>query len=271
MPTLNQGEFIERSIVSLVSQLTPEDIFVVVDGGSTDRTPAILEKYVNQITHIHVVPGSSQAQALEYGFTNHQAKFACYLNSDDLLLPGAVESALSILNQSEYSAVYSHRLFIDPQDGLQNTWVLPPHNSYLMKRWDYIPQETCFWRYDKMMQVGGINAELQFAVDYDLFVRLMQQGTFYRANEFWGAFRVHEDSKTQRQIGLGQKEVRAIQLRLGIKSKLWDRVLGGLLRRFVEWRASRWMQDKSFSAQHEDRVHKSVTADILLTPPPSSQ
>ena len=65
-----------------------------------------------------------------------------------------------------------------------------------MKRWDYIPQETCFWRRRIYEQAGGIDPSFQFALDYDLFVRFMERGRMERVDRFLGAFRRHPSSKT---------------------------------------------------------------------------
>ena len=83
------------------------------------------------------------------------------------------------------------------EDGVvESYWLLPPHSNTLMKRWDYIPQETCFWRRRIYDAVGGVDPGFQFALDYDLFVRFMERGRMQRRNRFLGAFRKHAASKT---------------------------------------------------------------------------
>ena len=81
-----------------------------------------------------------------------------YLNSDDVLAPGALDFvARYFAAHPEVDAIYSHRIFIDENNLVTRYWILPPHHTWMMQRWDYIPQETCFWRrriYDK---VGGID------------------------------------------------------------------------------------------------------------------
>lgn len=244
-PTLNQGDYIERTIRSVVPQLRPGDQYVVVDGGSTDGTHQILERWRDRISAVYIEPGSSQAEALALGFTRHPATYACYLNSDDLFMPGAVQRALSALDAAPPSVlgVYSHRLFIDSSDQLCRYWVLPPHSNYLMSRWDYIPQETCFWRYASMAACGGINAALRFAVDYDLFVRLMQAGTLRRLNDYLGCFREHVHSKTQTvNDSIGVHEVAQIKQTLGVKHHFYDRAIGFALRHVVQYRSRERMR-----------------------------
>ena len=81
----------------------------------------------------------------------------------------------------------------------------------MMQRWDYIPQETCFWRRRIYEKVGGIDKSFQFALDYDLFVRFMKQGRMERVNRFLGAFREHPTSKTTLQEGAHPEVSRVYQ------------------------------------------------------------
>ncbi len=252
-PTLNQGAFIERTIRSVISQLGEDDTYVVVDGGSTDQTHTVLERWADRISHIYVRDGG-QAEALRYGFEMHPAAYACYLNSDDLFLPNAIGKALDYLGDASADVVgcYSNRVFIDPDDHVTGVWRLPGHVSYLMRRWDYIPQETCFWRYDAMRQCGGIDSSLDFAMDFDLFVRLMERGALRRVEDYWAAFRVHSQSKTATLNNrVGKAEVSEIQSRYGIRHRFPDRALGALLREYIKWRGR-------VSAEHLECLQKEI-------------
>lgn len=261
MPTLNQGHFLERTLVSVLKQLGKDDALVVVDGDSKDRTHTILEKYSDRITHVEVNADLNQAAALKWGFDNYPAKYASYLNSDDLYLPGAVESALNYLNsQPGAVATYSHRVAIDSADRIQWLWRLPPHSNYLMSRWDYIPQETCFWRYRDMQDCGGIDPFLEFAMDYDLFVRLMQRGVFHRANNIRAAFRVHPEAKTSRlNDTVGKREVNAIMARQQIKFHSRDRIVGSVLRRIIKRRSAVWFKQLRVQKEVTDKIDRAIS------------
>src|SRR5258708_34133426 len=81
-----------------------------------------------------------------------------------------------------------------------------------MRRWDLMPQETCFWRRRLFEAAGNVDRSYRFAMDYDLFVRMMAHGKLRRANRFLAAFRQHGSSKTTQQyFTLRGKEVRAIR------------------------------------------------------------
>lgn len=240
-PSLNQGAYIESTIASVLSQLGEHDCYVVVDGESTDDTQAILNRYRDMISHIHVDAALSQAGALAWAFERFDADVCCYLNSDDLLLPGALERVRGLFaSRPELTAVYSNRLFIDEKGNATGVWALPRHSSYCMRRWDYIPQETCFWLASAMQNAGGIDAHLEFALDYDFFVRMMSLGRFEHINDHFGAFRVHAQSKTSTVLATtGKAEIDLIQERYAIRRYPWDRFVGGVLRRYIEWRSGR--------------------------------
>jgi glycosyltransferase involved in cell wall biosynthesis len=223
-PSYQQGHFLEWTIRSVLEQGYANLDYVVMDGGSTDGTKEILARYRDRLTYCESAPDRGQADAVVRGFEHTSGEIMAYLNSDDLLAPGALDFvARFFAAHPEIDAIYSHRVFIDEQNTVTRHWILPPHRNWMMTRWDYIPQETCFWRrriYDK---VGGIDQSFQFALDYDLFVRFMREGRMERVDRFLGAFREHPSSKTTRQEG-AHPEVERVHRERGIHLKDWHRL-----------------------------------------------
>ena len=93
--------------------------------------------------------------------------------------------------------IYGHRVIIDP-DGLEvGRWVIPPHDSECVRRFDYVPQETLFWRRRCYEEVGGIDVRFHFAMDWDLILKFISVGArFRRLPYFLACFRVHGAQKT---------------------------------------------------------------------------
>jgi hypothetical protein len=152
------------------------------------------------------------------------------------LLQGTVDRIKAYFsNHPEVDMVYGDRVFMDADSRVRGVWRLLPHCGYLMSRWDYIPQESAFWRRDLMDRVGGVDVSLRFAMDYDLFVRMMERGNVRHVREYFAAFRTHEASKTQLlNATVGKDEVRQVRSRYGVRMRSWDRIIGGILRRMVE-------------------------------------
>jgi hypothetical protein len=134
-----------------------------------------------------------------------------YLNSDDLLLPGALHAVAAFFSQRpDVDVVYGHRILIDETGQEVGRWVLPPHDDEILSWSDYVPQETVFWRRRIWERVGGtMNESFRFALDWDLLLRFRGAGaTFVRLPRFLAAFRVHPQQKTSAQMAeVGSREM----------------------------------------------------------------
>lgn len=243
VPSLNQGRFIERCLSSVLSQDHPDIQLIVVDGNSTDETRDVLVSFRDELSHLLIGPDDGQADALKKGFELASGDILAYLNSDDFLVQGAVTRVIELLAaRPAIEAIYSDRVKVDEAGRVIGCWRLPPHNSYLMSRWDYIPQETCFWRRALFERARGIDKDLAFAMDYDLFLQFMKEGRLYHQSGFFAAFRDHDSSKTHTlNETIGKREVDQLRARHGISIRLPDRVLGRLLRHYIELRSSAYL------------------------------
>ena len=222
-PSFNQGTFIERTVRSILGQGYPRLQYVIMDGGSTDNTLEILQPYRQHLHHFRSGTDEGQADAIARGFEQTSGELMAYLNSDDLLAPGTLHFVATYFDQHpEVDFIYSHRCIIDVHDRVIGHWYLPPHLNYLMSRWDLIPQETCFWRRSLFEAAGNVDGSYRFAMDYDLFVRMMARGKFQRVGRFLGAFRQHGFSKTTQQYAtVGAKEIATVRKKYGIAE--WPR------------------------------------------------
>ena len=169
-----------------------------------------------------------------------------YLNSDDLLMPGVLAYVNKYFQEHpEVDAIYGHRLIVDER-GLQiGRWVLPPHSDRDVEFFDFIPQETMFWRKRIWDKVGGIDPKFQFAMDWDLILRFIKAGAkFVRVPYYLAYFRAHESQKSQRVFGTrGQKEI--------------DSLLAGIHEAGVD--------KKEFIWRHRKFRRKAVACAVLLS------
>ena len=236
-PSYNQGDFVEWTVRSVFEQRYPKLEYIFMDGGSTDNTLERVEPYRKRFLHFESGPDGGQSAAIAKGFRYAAGDIMAYLNSDDVLLPGTLNFVADYFHQNpSVDFIYGHRCFINESNEVIRHWILPPHSSFLMRRWDLIPQETCFWRRSLFEKMGNIDPSYHFAMDYDLFVRYMSAGKFRRVNRFLAAFRVHQNAKTSTQLTtIGADEIVRVYLQHKIRPVP---VIGSMFSLYVGIRSS---------------------------------
>jgi glycosyltransferase involved in cell wall biosynthesis len=236
-PSFNQGRFIAATIDSVLVQNYPGVRYHVQDAGSRDQTGAILESFDDRISW-RSEPDRGQAHAINLGFRIVSGDIMGYLNSDDALLPGALATvADAFARNPDIDFVYSHRICID-DNGLEvGRWILPPHDPDAIKWFDYIPQETMFWRRSVLERLGGFDESLNFALDWDFILRAHVQGMrFVRLPCFLACFRVHDMQKTTDGAEIVRMEMNRLRrAHLGFEpgDRALQRAIAGYLRRHV--------------------------------------
>jgi GT2 family glycosyltransferase len=201
-PSYEQGRYLTRTLCSVLDQHYPRLEYIVRDGGSSDETAAVLERFGEALSHWGSEPDGGQADALNRGFAHTSGEIMAYLNSDDLLLPGSLAYvARYFAGHPDVDVVYGHRVLIDEHDRQIGRWVLPAHDERTLAVRDFVPQETLFWRRSIWERAGGcIDNSLRFAIDWDLLLRMREAGArMVRLPRYLGAFRVHEHQKTARE------------------------------------------------------------------------
>ncbi|MEK6704115.1 MAG: glycosyltransferase family 2 protein [Planctomycetota bacterium] len=234
-PSFNQGVYIERTIRSVLLQEYDNLEYAVCDGGSTDATMEVVDRYRDQLAWVRSGPDAGQSDAIARGLSQSTGEIMGWLNSDDLLAPGALDAVVEAFERyPRVDVLYSHRVAVDADDRVLYYWILPPHSNYLMARWDLIPQETCFWRRRVWEAVGGVDPSYHFAMDYDLFTRFMTHGRFKRLDRFLGAFRIHPSSKTSSQLQtVGAQEADRVRNARGLRFGAWSAPLSRMFCRMV--------------------------------------
>lgn len=201
-PSFQQAPYIERTIRSVLDQNYPRLCYVVQDGGSTDGTRDILEKYAPRLHAWACEKDNGQADAVVRGFHKTQGDIMAWLNSDDMLMPGVLHFVGDYFaRHPDVDAVYGHRVLIDIHDREIGRWVLPPHRNQDLRFVDYVPQETLFWRRKLYEKIGGVDTRFYFALDWDLLLRFQRAGgKIVRLPYFMACFRVHPMQKTSAEM-----------------------------------------------------------------------
>jgi glycosyltransferase involved in cell wall biosynthesis len=245
-PSFNQCDFLGRTIESVLGQQYGRLEYIVQDGLSADDTAQVLERYRPALTHCESRQDRGQAHAINLGFAHATGEVMGYVNSDDLLLPGALHYVADhFARHQDVDVVYGHRVVIDENDDEIGRWVLPPHDDAILSWSDYVPQETLFWRRRIWDRVGGaMDESFQFALDWDLILRFRDAGArFVRLPRFLGAFRYHAQQKTCYQLASrGFAEIKRLrgQCRDG-KSVTFPEIKGKLSLYFLRHMVCHWL------------------------------
>jgi glycosyltransferase involved in cell wall biosynthesis len=214
-PSFEQGRFLSQALGSVLGQDYPHLEYFVQDGGSTDESESILRGFDGRLSGWEVTPDRGQAHAINNGFRRTSGEIMGWLNSDDLLMPGALRYVAQYFVQNPHiSVIYGNRILIDPHGLEIGRWILPKHEADVLRWIDYVPQETLFWRRSAWEAAGGeLDESLHFAIDWDLLLRFQQTGArFAHVPHFLGAFRIHPQQKTSSQMNsLGAKEIAAMR------------------------------------------------------------
>ena len=198
-PSYNQAPFLEETIRSVLEQDYPRLEYIIVDGGSTDGSREIIQRYAHRLAWWVSEPDRGQTDALNKGFARARGEVFAWLNSDDTYLPGAVSQAVRCIQaHPEAALVYGDADLIDEQGGVLGRFPARQTDLKRMLRGSvHIPQQASFFRGSLWAQVGPLDPSFYFAMDYDLWIRLAKYGIFVYQPQRWANFRLHGAGKTQ--------------------------------------------------------------------------
>ncbi len=197
-PSYNQARFLERTIQSVLSQDYPHLEYLIVDGGSTDESVTIIQRYADQLAWWVSEPDQGQTDAINKGFARAKGEILAWINSDDLYLPHTVTEAVAyLLSHPEAGMVYGDANLVDGTG--QVIGKFPARQTdykRLLKGYVHIPQQAAFFRADLWRQVGPLDPTFYFAMDYDLWVRLAKITPLHYYPRLWANFRLHGSGKS---------------------------------------------------------------------------
>jgi len=202
-PTLGQAAFIERTIRSVREQTYPHVEHIVVDGGSTDGTIEILRRHDGDPGFRWISePDRGMYDAVRKGFELASGQVFAYLNSDDLLLPWALETIVATFEAVPVAGlVFGDALWIEQGSGRQRVLVQPAGGSAYLRRIGSFAQPATAWRRDVHQQAGGFDPTLRYTGDLDFFLRATAITPIRRIDEILAVMRSHPGMKTIADAG----------------------------------------------------------------------
>lgn len=197
-PSFNQGPFIRATIESVLAQDYPAIEYIVMDGGSTDETASIVREYSSRLRFVSE-PDRGQSHAINKGFQEANGQVVAWVNSDDMLLDGAVRTAVEALREHPRAgAIYGEGFFMDADGNLtaRFPYTRPFDLWRLIHLSDYILQQSVFFRRSAVAAAGWVREDLYYTMDWDLLIRIGKRQPLHRIPEYLGCLREYGATKT---------------------------------------------------------------------------
>ncbi len=197
-PSFNQVQFLEQTILSVLEQDYPHIEYLIVDGGSTDGSLELIQRYAPHLTWWVSEPDQGQTDAINKGFSHARGEILAWLNSDDTYQPGAISQAVEYLqSHPEVGMVYGDANLIDASGNIIGKFPARQTDYRRLRRgYVHIPQQASFFQASLWKQVGPLDPSFYFAMDYDLWVRLARISELHYCPNLWADFRLHGSGKS---------------------------------------------------------------------------
>jgi glycosyltransferase involved in cell wall biosynthesis len=198
-PSLDQGRYIRDAIESVLRQSYPAIEHVVIDGGSSDNTLHVLSEYEGRVLFVSE-DDDGAADAVNKALARSRGEIIGWLNADDFYISqDAVESAVEILMSPDGpDVVYGHAVFVDASNRVLKVSPRPAFAPDRLRRFDFISQPAAFFRRTASPE-PLLDPTLEFAFDYDLWLKLLDEGRRFEAlDKIIAAMRYHDGAKTVR-------------------------------------------------------------------------
>ncbi len=239
--SFNSAQYVEDMILSILNQQYPNLEYIIIDGGSTDGTIDIIEKYRSQLAVFISEPDKGPADALNKGFKKATGEIMGWLNTDDRLHPKSLFAVAEMfnglkdvswvmgfptwfnasgtcLNEIHYNR---NKPYYYPQyigDNLHLKFARWSKWRFAMGDFSAIQQESVFWRRSLWEKAGGHIKEEYLAFDLELWTRFFEHAQLHTAQVLVGGFRVHGNqlsfNQQQRYQQESQKVIDAFRRRL---------------------------------------------------------
>ncbi len=221
-PVLNGARFIRDTIESVLAQTYAPIEYVVVDGCSNDGTLEIVREYGARV-RTSPGPDGGQGDALRKGFAETHGDLIAYLNADDTLLPAAIETLVAELRaHPQAGLVYGDALHVDESGGTIARYPTRPFDAQALRRQCFIAQPATLLRRSAYEAAGGIDAALEFALDYDLWLRLAESCEVRYVPALVATSRMYPANKTLRsRLALYREVFGVLRRRCGYVPYEW--------------------------------------------------
>ena len=203
-PSFNQGDFIEETIVSVLSQGYPNLEYIIIDGGSTDNSIEIIKRYADGLHYWVSEKDNGHYDAVNKGFKKSTGEILTYLNADDILIAKSLFTIAEVFSKYEniqWLGGVSNHIDETGRCIFVSNHVSWNRFRFYKKDFMFIQQEGTFWRRSLWEKVGDyISTDYKLASDLELWSRFFSVAEYYVLPVIIAAFRVR--SKNQKSLEL---------------------------------------------------------------------
>jgi glycosyltransferase involved in cell wall biosynthesis len=203
-----QGKFLDATLRSVLDQRYPALEYIVIDGGSRDESVSVIERHAPHLAHWVSEKDRGQTHALQKGFERATGEILGWLCSDDLLLPGALETVGRFFDEHpDVDFVYGDALWIDAQGQYIRPKKEMDWNKFVfLFDFNFIAQPSCFWRRSLHDKAGGLQEKWNLNMDSDLWLRFAQHAKPHYLPGYFSGVRDYPEQKTRALRPEGNKE-----------------------------------------------------------------
>lgn len=200
-PSYNQGQFLEETILSVLNQNYPNFEYIIIDGGSTDNSVDIIKKYEGRLTYWVSEKDHGQTHAINKGFKKATGEIVNWINSDDLLSPGALQAVAEASDKYPDADFYFGDFTVIDHKGRKifSRKSPPYHFATLFWGRQLSSQPAVFFKRSVFDEIGYLDESLNFCMDTEFWIRAACNGSKFKQIKYsLGIARIHGDAKTAR-------------------------------------------------------------------------
>jgi len=199
IPSYNQGKYIEAAISSALENKKNADIEVaVMDGGSTDETVDIIQKYEMELKAWCSEPDGGQANAINKGISVlSDCDYYMWLNSDDVYENEySVQKLIDYADENQFEVCYGLSHFVDEYGKITGEYPVEEFGYKKLGNRCYLSQPSVMFSRKAYKEVGKLDESLHMCMDYEYWMRLAQKYEFGFLREYIGSTRLYGETKT---------------------------------------------------------------------------